>query len=297
MLLTDIKGNSLDDGHGIRSVVFFKGCPLSCTWCHNPETQRSAPELSYNKDLCIDDGGCIALCPVGALDFNSDVFIDRELCTACGKCVGACPSGALKIIGEQASVEDILAEIESYLPFYRNSGGGITFSGGEPTHQMTHLGELAKAVKALGINTLLETAGHFQLDRYLELVDPWIDQVYFDLKLADDAEHHAFCGTGNKIIHANFVELARRSQIGGVPILARIPLIPDVTATDTNLAKIAQFLTDNAVTRLALLPYNPTWAGKAVSVGAPIRYSRDTLMSREDIEHCQSFFTDFELVQ
>ncbi|PKN44772.1 MAG: glycyl-radical enzyme activating protein, partial [Deltaproteobacteria bacterium HGW-Deltaproteobacteria-17] len=228
-LILEIKGNSLDDGPGIRSVVFFKGCPLSCAWCHNPESKRTGPELSFDSRECIGCDTCVKVCPCGALDRRNPGYVDRARCDLCFKCVQACPAEALSRVGTAMSVAAVLEQVSRDIPFYRNSGGGVTLSGGEPTLFSEYAGELLAELKGRGIHTLVETCGHFQLDRFLELIYPWTDELYIDLKLYDTDEHRRLCGAGNERILANFLELHERALRGGVPVTPRVPLIPEMT--------------------------------------------------------------------
>ena len=143
-LILDIKGNSLDDGPGIRSVVFYKGCPLSCVWCHNPESKKSSVEISFDAETCINCGNCREVCPEYALDQGNPYYIDRNRCTLCFACVEACPSGALKRVGETMSIDRVLTKVLPDRPFFDASGGGVTLSGGEPTMYMEFTGQLLR---------------------------------------------------------------------------------------------------------------------------------------------------------
>lgn len=295
-LIAEIKGNSLDDGPGIRSVVFFKGCPLACVWCHNPEAKRTGAELSFDADACRGALDCLPVCTEGALDRERPGFVDRNRCTLCGRCVEACPSGAFEVVGAPFDAEEIVAGLRRFEPFYRASGGGVTLSGGEPTLFMEEASELLKALKSRGIHTLLETCGHFPLRRYTDLIEPYLDQVYVDVKVIDDDAHREHCGTSNRVILDNVVALHQRAADGGVPILARIPLVPGITATDENLRAAAAFFRDHGIDRVALLAYNPLWTSKAGKLGTAVEYDRATWMTPDDVAHCRSFFEGMEVV-
>jgi len=203
-LILEIKGNALDDGPGIRSVVFFKGCPLSCLWCHNPESKRMGMEIGFEAKTCVGCDTCINLCPENALSRENPFFIDRDACTLCFECVDACPSGALTRIGTYMSVEAIAEQVLRDKPFYDTSGGGVTLSGGEPTLVTGFAGELAARLKASGIHTLIETCGLFDLARFDESLYPYLDLIYFDIKLMDAALHAHYCGVANETILYNF---------------------------------------------------------------------------------------------
>ena len=267
-LILDIKGNSLDDGPGIRTVVFFKGCPLSCVWCHNPESKKPGPEISFDKNECVGCGTCMDVCPENALDRKTDFFIDRTRCTLCGICVENCPSGALSMVGQSITIEEIVKSVSKDLPFFANSGGGVTLSGGEPTLYMDFLSDLLQKLKAEGIHTLLETCGLFEFTSFEKKVLPYIDTIYYDIKILDPEFHQKFCGVKNDRILENFTRLHDLCPDTGVELLARTPLIPDITATEKNLTDIADFLTHQGIAHARLLAYNPLWHEKTEKIGA-----------------------------
>ncbi len=299
-LILEIKGNSLDDGPGIRTVVFFKGCPLNCAWCHNPEAKSTLEELSFDGDECIGCDTCVKVCEAGALDRHNPGYVDRDRCTLCFRCVNTCPAEALTRVGRRMSVEEIVESALRDAPFFRTSGGGVTLSGGEPTLRMEFAGELLQALKGGGIHTLVETCGLFALERFDRLIYPHTDLIYFDLKLMDEAEHRRFCGVSNESILANFSELLGRSRAGAVPVLPRVPLIPGITATDHNLASIATFLRDMGADRVALLAYNPLWVVKNAKIGSqnPLagREEMNRFMSASELDRCRSHFREIELI-
>jgi pyruvate formate lyase activating enzyme len=295
-LVAELKGNSLDDGPGIRSVVFLKGCPLDCDWCHNPETKRIGVELGFDASACIGARDCLAACPLGALDPSLASFVDRDTCDTCGRCVEVCPSGALRLVGRERPVEDVMAELARYEPFHRASGGGLTLSGGEATLHPQYCGSLLREARARGIHTLLETCGHFVWDRVRTHMLPWLDEVYVDVKLMDPGLHRRHCGTDNRVILDNVAALVAFSGAGGPTVLPRVPLVPGITATDENLTAIASFLRALGVSRVSLLAYNPLWHDKAATVGVVPAFAGEGWMSREDDERCRAHFDGFELV-
>ena len=181
-LILDIKGNSLDDGPGIRSVVFFKGCPLSCVWCHNPESKKTIPEISFSPDDCVGCNACLDSCSSKALSRNNLFYIDRKKCDLCFQCIPTCPSGALERVGRKMTEEDILGEVIKDKIFFDNSGGGVTFSGGEPTFYMPFLSRVIQLATNAGLHTLLETCGLFDWKAFETLILPHIHTIYFDLK-------------------------------------------------------------------------------------------------------------------
>ncbi|HPC46795.1 MAG TPA: glycyl-radical enzyme activating protein [Deltaproteobacteria bacterium] len=266
-LILEIKGNSLDDGPGIRTVVFFKGCPLDCVWCHNPESKAWTPELSYDPAACVGCLTCTSACPHGALDRSNPSFVDRDACTLCFACTEVCPSGALARVGVPMSVEAVVGRILPDRPFFVTSGGGATLSGGEPTLFMGYASRLLERLKEEGIHTLVETCGLFDPARFREGMLTWTDAVYFDLKIFDAQDHRRFCGADNRVILSNFAALSALAGRQGFELLPRVPLVPGITDTERNIISIAAYLKQLGHTRLALLPYNPLWGEKCEKIG------------------------------
>lgn len=296
-LIFEIKGNSLDDGRGIRSVVFFKGCPLSCVWCHNPESKRSDAEISFDPNLCIGCNVCIKACEQNALSRENSFFINREKCIFSFKCVEVCPSGALSRVGRKMEIDEILKQVLKDKPFYEISGGGVTLSGGEPFLFIDFTSRLLKRLKTEGIHTLVETCGFFSFERFKSIIFPYVDAIYFDIKLYDSDKHLSFCGVSNKIILENFENLYPISKDQGIFILPRIPLIPNLTDTDSNLKSIAGFLQKNNADIVQLLPYHPTWKEKNRKIGVESSHFDDSLMEKwmspKRIDECVSIFKHF----
>ncbi len=267
-LILDIKGNSLDDGPGIRSVVFFKGCPLSCVWCHNPESKSRQAEISFDRDSCIACNTCRESCRRDALSAENPFYVDRTRCDLCFDCLEGCPSKALDKFGDELSLNDILPVLLRDKPFFDNSGGGVTLSGGEPTLFMDFISVLLQALKEHGIHTLIETSGLFSFESFREKVIPFTDLVYIDVKLLDDRQHQRYCGVSNSRILKNIIQLNDLSKEEHVDWLPRIPLIPGITDSDDNLSGIAAFLSENDNQTIQLLNYNPFWPDKARKIGA-----------------------------
>jgi pyruvate formate lyase activating enzyme len=294
-LILDIKGNSLDDGPGIRTVVFFKGCPLSCVWCHNPESKKATPEISFEKNECVGCGTCIESCPQNALDRQNSYFIDRDRCTLCAACTENCPSGALSMVGTPMDVNDIVSAAAKDKPFYKNSNGGVTLSGGEPTLYMDFLSDLLQSLKQDGIHTLLETCGFFEFESFEKKILPHIDMIYYDIKIINPDIHQQFCGIKNDRILENFSKLNSLSAETGFELLARTPLIPDITATEKNLTRIAEFLKARGVRQTRLLAYNPLWHEKNDKIGIRNAFENDQKMNawipKEKLERYHSIYT------
>jgi pyruvate formate lyase activating enzyme len=266
-LVLDLKGYSLDDGPGIRSVVFFKGCPLKCLWCQNPESWSVRPELSHDEEACIGCGTCVEACPEGAVSTELPRAIDRGRCSLCFECVERCPSAAMRRMGREMSVDEIVAAVVRYRRFFESSGGGVTLSGGEATLFMQFASELLRELKRERLHTLLETCGCFDMARFESLLLPWVDTIYFDIKLLDAAAHRRYCGVGNERILGNFSDLQKHVLEGGFELLPRTPLIPGITDTEANLRAIAGFLRGQGVRRAALMDNNPIWLDKCGKLG------------------------------
>ncbi len=294
-LVVEIKRNALDDGPGIRTTIFFKGCPLACVWCQNPEAVRTAPEIVYSPDDCLLCGACEEICPVGAIDLERHPrIVDRVRCRRGGSCTTVCPGQGIRLMGRYYPVAELAAIAAADLPFYKNSGGGVTLSGGEPTLYPRYLEQLLQALKFKRIHLNLESCGHYHRPVFERYILPHLDLIYFDIKLIDPGEHLCYTGRDNSRIHENFKALIRS---GGVPVLPRVPLIPGITDTAENLSGIASFLRKLGLRKTALLPYNPLWVPKIESLGHEGSYRCDRWMSPQELERCAAHFDDFELEQ
>jgi pyruvate formate lyase activating enzyme len=265
-------------------------------WCHNPESKRATPEISFDQNECVGCDTCIKICPEKALDRKNPFFIDRTRCTLCNACVENCPSGALSMVGREMTVEEIVAFATKDKPFYENSGGGVTLSGGEPTLHMDFLSGLLQRLKAQGIHTLIETCGLFDFELFENKILPWADTIYYDIKIYDPGAHRNFCGVKNDRILDNFIRLNTLSGSNGFDLLARTPLIPDITATEKNLTEIAEFLAAQGVRKARLLSYNPLWHEKNQKIGIQNPFENQKEMTawipKERIEIYRSIFVE-----
>jgi pyruvate formate lyase activating enzyme len=278
-LVTDIKRYSLEDGPGIRSVAFFKGCPLRCIFCHNPEAQDPYREIAFSAERCVECGACVQACPSGALDLQFPARIHRDKCDRCGKCANVCPADALRIVGKYYGVEELTEILLRDFEYYRHSGGGITLSGGECTLFPAYMEALLKGLKASGVHVALETSGCFNYTAFRRKIYPHLDLIYYDMKLADNRAHKKYCGRPNTVILRNFRCLMEE---GGVEVHPRIPLVPGITSTDENLSGIASFLRASGAGKVWLLPYNPMGLAKCKTLGRPTPDLPERFMKQEE---------------
>lgn len=256
-LVTDIQRFSLNDGPGIRTTVFFKGCNMHCTWCHNPETLSFERDLMFYPSKCIGCGKCFSACPEGAHRMENGVHgIDRERCQKCGRCAEVCYAEALVMSGREMSVEEILREVRRDKAYYDASGGGVTLSGGEVLCHKELAAELARACRGEGISVAIETNLSFPYEEIAPLLSE-VDVVMADLKLFDDGAHRRYTGVSNKHVLENL------GRITEIPLIVRTPLIDGVTATRENLCAIAEFLAGKKnLVCYQLLNFNPLGASK-----------------------------------
>ncbi|TXT64984.1 MAG: Benzylsuccinate synthase activating enzyme [Promethearchaeota archaeon] len=289
--ITNIKRNSLDDGPGIRTVLFFKGCPLRCVWCQNPETQSPNQEISYECEKCVHCHKCQEHCPENAIDFSETYPINKKLCTYCGGCIDVCKMEALKFVGKYYTISQLIKAIMKDKVFYDNSGGGITLSGGEPTMQTEFLHQFLKELKSKDIHVCLETCGYFNTDTFFKLLFPHIDLIYFDLKIFDPTLHKRYCGVSNEVIFKNFEKMATQENI---ELLPRIPLVPNITSFKKNLELWATYLKKFNIKKIGLLPYNPLWLSKIPSLGKSTNYTNSDWLSNEQKSEIKVQFSEFE---
>jgi pyruvate formate lyase activating enzyme len=255
-LIFDIRPYSIHDGPGVRTTVFFKGCPLACQWCCNPESQAGQPELVWVRERCLGCGLCLAACPRDALHAAADggKVIDPQRCDRCGQCADCCPGEALNLIGRWRSVDEVLAEVARDALYFEASGGGLTLSGGEPLAQADFAAELLRCYRheEKGAHTAVETCGFVEWP-VLERVAAHIDLFLYDIKHMDPAEHLRLTGRDNRLILDN----ARRLAAAGHGLVIRLPLIAGVNDQRDNLEATAEFARAlPGVSRIDLLPYH-----------------------------------------
>lgn len=250
-LIFNIMKFALHDGPGTRTTVFFKGCPLCCWWCHNPEGLSAKPELMFFEKRCVVCGECLKVCPHGAIVQEDGGFRTTEACHACGTCVDACYAGARELAGRWVTVQEVIHEVEKDRVFWEESGGGVTFSGGEPLFQAHFLEPLLDSCRARKIHTAVETCGLARHDVMRRLAAK-VDLFLFDLKVLDPDKHRLHTGRGNKSILANLEALARM----GANVIVRFPVIPGVNTDRNNVGHMITLLDSLKLRRIHFLPFH-----------------------------------------
>ena len=253
-IIFDIERNSFVDGPGIRTTVFFKGCNLKCAWCHNPESQDFKPQMMFYKDKCKGCGKCKEICPT------------PDRCTLCGKCTIYCPVDARKVCGREYTVDEVFAEVIKDKAFYDNSGGGVTFSGGECMLQIDFLLEILKKCKENGIHTAVDTAGHIPFESFKKIL-PYTDLFLYDIKIFDTQKHKQYVGVGNELILENLKKLFKANA----KIWIRIPIVPNINDSIEEMQKIKDFLDKNGKPeKIELLPYHAMGENKYSAIGEKV---------------------------
>ncbi len=283
---------TVDDGPGLRSTVFLKGCPLNCPWCANPESQDAHPEVSFRPAMCIGCGRCAAQCPEHAITLvEGKAHIDRDRCKRCMTCVDACLNTAMVRMGEQKSVEDVWKVVRRDRDYYEESGGGVTASGGEPLVQADFVAELFKKLHDEGVHTCLDTTG-FASAEALGKVLPHTDLVLFDLKHMDSAKHQEVVGVPTEPIHENLRAIVN----AGVDVIIRIPYIPGFNDDDENMRATAAFVKEvTPNSHVDILPYHEYGRNKYESVGMTYPMPPTEKPSDEQLAHSKQFFTELGL--
>jgi len=277
-LVYDIQRFSVHDGPGIRTTAFFKGCPLDCWWCHNPESIAPYREVIFRSDKCIGCGACTDACP-GELPGDERLSGPGE-CHLCGACCDSCPTGAREMVGEKMTPGELCRELEKDRVFYEQSGGGVTFSGGEPLAQPEFLLASLRECVRRGIRTAVDTSGCADPD-VLDQVADEADILLYDIKHTDDRAHRKYVGVSNRQILDNLQRLVRRR--GGGDVIARLPLIPRINDDPENLSAVGQLLADLGIRWLHLLPYHRAGTEKYPLLNKQNRLSNLTPPGSEDI--------------
>lgn len=293
-LIFDVKRHALLDGPGIRTTIFFKGCPLCCVWCQNPESIEPGLEIGFYPSDCIQCGDCVQACPTGAAQIDLPGRIDRAICKRCGACAEVCPGLGLRQIGRFYEIDELLDIVLRDKMYYQTSGGGVTLSGGEPTIHIDYTSQLLQKLKSNGIHTAIETCGVFGWGQFNSKILGWLDLVLFDIKLADPELHFKYTGKRNDVILENLTRLVQKRPDDVIP---RVPLIPGITTSPSNLQEISSILRKMGVRRCWLLPYNPLGFSKRETIGKPPINMPDHMLTEGEVRECESFFSWAELVE
>lgn len=291
-IVFNIQRFSIHDGPGVRTTVFLKGCPMTCLWCHNPEGQSPHPQLIYRENRCRRCGDCSRACPAHALSLADGlVVINHEACTCCGQCADACATGAMEVAGKEMTAAEVIAQIERDRLFYDQSGGGVTFSGGEPLAQPEFVCALLRACREREIHTALDTTG-YSSEVVLSQVSPLTSLFLFDIKLVDEQRHRRMTGVSNAPILRNLRLLAQ----AGCELVLRVPIIPGINDDEENIhgiGELAQSLGSGQ--RIDILPYHETAVEKYRRLQKRYELSATRLPSEEHMAEIAAIFERYGL--
>jgi pyruvate formate lyase activating enzyme len=288
-IVFDLRRYSIHDGPGIRTTVFLKGCPLACKWCHNPEGRNFQPELIFRSQRCILCDDCLAVCPNQAISREKDkITIDRGHCKVSGQCALVCPTQALEIAGREMTVEELMVIIEKDQVFYSQSGGGVTFSGGEPLAQPLFLKKMLAGCKEKGFSTTVDACG-FSKQSVFENIFPFVDLFLFDIKLMDEARHISWTGVSNTQILANLRWVSEQNA----HIIVRMPIIVGVNSDDENIQLSSEFLASLPnIPSVEFLPYHDLGKGKYSGLGKDAEYLKMKAPDLRLLQHYRKIFSN-----
>jgi pyruvate formate lyase activating enzyme len=291
-IVFNIQRYSIDDGPGVRTTVFMKGCPLSCLWCSNPESQNPAPEVTYRYTSCKRCGTCVKVCPAGAITLDDDgVHIDRKACTRCEECIKNCVPKALSMSGKSMTVDEVFKIVKKDADYYDASGGGVTASGGEILGQADFVAELFRRSREAGFHTCADTSG-FGDPEAMEKILEHSSLVYFDLKHLDPAEHQKYTGVSNDLILRNLQLVVKK----GVPVVIRVPLIPGYNNSDENLKALAKTVSEIAKNATVnILPYHRYGANKYRMIDLTYQLDDVKELTEEELAHAKDIIESYGL--
>jgi len=290
-IIFNIQRYSIHDGPGIRTTVFLKGCPLSCWWCQNPESQLSGQEMIFWGDRCIGCGACSTICPSDAIQIKNGIPItEKEKCILCGKCIEKCPALAREMIGKKLTIEEVIKEIEKDLVFYEESDGGVTFSGGEPLRQSEFLEGLLNGCREKKIHTAVDTSGYISWE-ILNKISPKVDLFLYDLKLMDIERHKKYSGVSNEIILENLKKLSSVHH----NIFVRFPVIPGINDDYQNIKETGEFLSSLKIAQVNLIPYHYIGIDKYKRLGRPYKLADTQSLSEEKLSEVSAILKKFNL--
>ena len=290
-LIGGIQKFSVEDGPGIRTTVFVKGCPLSCKWCHNPELIGFEQQIIQLPNSCIQCGDCMQLCPNQAISPNKKgMKIDWDKCDNCMQCVDVCCANGVKAVAKEMSVEEILYEVVKDKGFYDNTGGGITLSGGEILSHYEFAKEVIEESEKLGIKVCLDTSGYGKYEEFYDLASHNnVINILYDMKVIDNLKHKVYTGVDNEIILKNLKKLAKQDDIRR-KIIMRMPLIKDFNDTDEIIIKTVEFYVENRLQNVTLLPYHTLGLSKMEHIGGKVNEFEKPTANR--INKIKTLFTD-----
>lgn len=290
-IIFNIQRYSIHDGPGIRTTVFLKGCQLNCRWCQNPESQLSGQEMVFWEDRCIGCGACSLNCPSGAIQMkNKKPLTDKNKCNLCGECSRICPTQAWEMIGKKLTTEEVIKEIEKDLVFYEESGGGVTFSGGEPLEQSEFLEGLLNCCQEKKIHTAVDTSGYISWE-ILNRIHSKVDLFLYDLKIMDNKRHKKYTGVSNEIILENLKKLSSVHN----NIFVRFPVIPGINDDYQNIRETGEFLSSLKIAQVNLLPYHYIGIDKYKRLGKKYKLADIQPPSKEKLSEVSAILRKFNL--
>ena len=290
-IIFNIQRYSIHDGPGIRTTVFLKGCPLNCWWCQNPESQLSGREMIFWGDRCIGCGACSTICPSGAIKIKNGIPVtEKEKCILCGKCIEKCPALAREMIGEKLTAEEIIKEIEKDLVFYKESGGGVTFSGGEPLGQSEFLEGLLNGCREKKIHTAVDTSGYISWE-ILNKISSKVDLFLYDLKIMDNKRHKKYTGVSNEIIIENLKKLSSVHN----NVFVRFPVISGINDDYQNIREMGEFLSSLKIVQVNLIPYHYIGMDKYRRLGMTYKLAGIQPPSEERLSEVSAILKKFNL--
>ncbi|MFQ5631290.1 MAG: glycyl-radical enzyme activating protein [bacterium] len=284
-IIFDIQRFSLHDGPGIRTTIFFKGCPIRCRWCQNPESHKVKPEIAFYAEQCRESYNCMSVCPNAAILTGTHQRVDYAKCKSCGECAAACAFDALRIIGRKWSNKLLIDEVLKDKDYFLDSGGGVTLSGGEPMMQVEFLTRFLPLLKSQGIHVNIETCGVFKWEK-IEMIIPYLDLIYYDLKHINLEIHKKYTGADNKIILSNFAKLAKVFP----KLQARMPVIPGVNDDEENILVTAQFLRHHGHKSIHCLPYHNLGKAKLARINSDLKPLSLKSLASDDLQPVKKIF-------
>ena len=288
----NIQKFSTHDGDGVRTTIFFKGCPLRCMWCHNPESQHYYKELIFHQHKCTACGRCVAKCKQGANSIvDGKIVFDRSKCTACGVCTDWCITEARELAGKEYTVDALVKEAMKDKIFYEQSGGGVTLSGGEvmASQHMDYVEEVCRKLHENGVSVFIDTSGYTDYEN-LKRILPYVDVFLYDIKVMDPEDHKKYIGVDNSLILENLKKLSDE----GAGLYIRLPIIQQVNATDEHIESVIHFLKENNIhaRQVNLLPYHDIGKGKYASLDMEYHDDEMSVPVSELMEHFKSMFVE-----